>query len=301
MVSSTARHRLANFRVQRHKTFYRIQADDSDVTDVGSDEEVRELARASPTPKRCNDRRHLGTHALTPQPLPPSARGLRDHCHILQEESERVRLEERNRRDHEELGMAYDDNVKLFYEATAGIRKLASIVDTQKRSRMGGLNKVMARTSVMATTGSSILTSMRAKRYREEIYRGSGVSSVLGKPYVSFEVGVGFEQSAKECDQQLKVMFASRNEFKNPEPVERPGTIKMVEIGFTGHAYAEAKRYERKVFFLDLTKYPKAQVRGRSISVTLESTEGDPDLYMAIAEPPTEKVRSRMKLNMKKL
>jgi hypothetical protein len=47
MVSSTERHRLANFRVQRHKTFYRIQADDSDVTDVGSDEEVREPACVS--------------------------------------------------------------------------------------------------------------------------------------------------------------------------------------------------------------------------------------------------------------
>lgn len=200
-----------------------------------------------------------------------------------------MRLEARTRRDHEELGMANDDDVKLFYEATASIRKLASIIDTQKRSRLSGLDKVVARTSVMATTGSSILTSMRAKRYREEIYRGSGVSSVMGKPYVSFEVGIGFEQSAKECDQQLKEIFASRHEFKNPEPVERPGTIKMVEIGFTGHVYAAAKRYERKVFFLDLAKLPKAQVRGKSISVTLESTEGDPDLYMAIAEPPTEK------------
>ena len=208
---------------------------------------------------------------------------------IEQAETERERLEVRTRRDHEELGMAYDDNVKLFHQATSGIRKLASIVDSEKRSRMGGLDKVMARTSIMALTGTSILTSMRAKRYREEIYRGSGVSSTMGKPYVPFEVGVGFEQSSKECEKQLKVLFESRNDFKNPEPAERPGTMKMVEIGLTGHVYAEALRYERKVFFFDLTKFPKAQVRGKSISVTLESTDGDPDLYMAIAEPPTEK------------
>jgi hypothetical protein len=35
-----------------------------------------------------------------------------------QEERERLRLDEEVRRDHEELGMPYDENVKLFYSAT---------------------------------------------------------------------------------------------------------------------------------------------------------------------------------------
>jgi hypothetical protein len=182
--------------------------------------------------------------------------------------------------------MTVDESIKVFHDATADIRKLASVVDTQKRLRLGGLEKVMARTTVMAMTGSSILTSMRAKRYREEIYRGSGLQSVKGKPYKPFEIGVGFQESSQECEKQLRAIFEHRNAFKNPEPAP---TTPMEEIGLTDHLLRSAERYERKIFFLDISKYPKSQIRGKSLEITLESTQGDPDLYMAIAEPPTEK------------
>ena len=219
----------------------------------------------------------------------------------MQEQSERTRLEDRARRDYEELGMPYDDNVMLYHEATAGIRKLSSIVDSTKRLRLGGLPKVMVRNTTMATTGASILTSMRAKRYRQEIYRGSGVQSVQGKPYVPFEVGVGFEESSAACEKQVAAIQAHRTAFKHPNEVEEsPGIMNMTEIELnrwypvpdsltSKEKWVEAKRYERKIFYLDLAKYPRSQTRGKSVSVTLESEKGDPDLYMAIAEAPTEK------------
>jgi len=197
-----------------------------------------------------------------------------------------LRVDTQLKLDEAELGLPYDENVKLFYEATSCIRKLASIVDSQKRLRLGGLEKVMARTTVMATTGSSILTSMRAKRYRQEIYKGSGVQSVQGKPYVPFEIGIGFQESSKACERQVNAIFASH---KYPELSKALGAVNMEEIGLTGELHCTAKRYERKIFFLDLTKFPKSLIRGKSISVSLDSDDGDPDLYMAIAEPPTEK------------
>ena len=213
---------------------------------------------------------------------------------------------------------AADVGVTVPRAHTAGIRKLASIVDSKKRLRMGGLGKVMARNTVLSTTGASILTSMRAKRYRDEIYQGSGVQSAPGKPYVPFEVGVGFMESSKASGEEMhgirehiRSLTASMKGFEvspvskgKPQTAQRPGTIKVpddmleIELGRWFPApdpqtkeerWLSAKRYERRVFYLDLTKCPRSQVRGKSISVTLESNVGDPDLYMAIAEPPTEK------------
>ena len=208
---------------------------------------------------------------------------------MSQEQSERQRFEETTLRDCQELNLPYDPNIKVFYDATATIRKLASIVDSKKRLRLGGLPKVTARTSIMATTGSSILTSMRAKKYRQEIYRGTGLGSVPGRPYVPFEVGTGFEESSAECERQLEEIFAHRKTMQNPEPTQTAGAVKMQELRLTGEVHCKAKRYERNIFYLDMTKEPKATIRGKSISVVLEASEGDPDLYMSIAEPPTEK------------
>ena len=186
---------------------------------------------------------------------------------------------------------------------------------------MGGLGKVMARNTVLSTTGASILTSMRAKRYRDEIYQGLGVQSELGKPYQPFEVGVGFVESAQASAEEMngirthiRDLCASMKGFEvdSSNPVsrgktqkdQRPGTIRMpddmreIELGCYFPApdpqtkeerWITAKRYERRIFYLDLTKTPRSQVRGKSISVSLESNVGDPDLYMSIAEPPTEK------------
>lgn len=186
---------------------------------------------------------------------------------------------------------------------------------------MGGLGKVMARNTVLSTTGASILTSMRAKKYRDEIYKGSGVRSELGKPYQPFDVGVGFVESSKASVEEMdgirahiRNLTASMKGFdvSSSSTVsggktlksERPGTIRvpdeMCEIDLGRYfpapdpqtkeeRWITAKRYERRIFCLDLTKYPRSQVRGKSISVSLESNIGDPDLYMAIAEPPTEK------------
>ena len=106
------RNRIVNIKTQRHKQFYKIAADDSDVTDIESDEE-----------ERC----------------------------------ERARLHDEARRDCQELNMPFDENMNVFLDATSSIRKLASVVDSQKRSRLRGLEKVMMRTTVMATTGYYLL------------------------------------------------------------------------------------------------------------------------------------------------
>ena len=247
--------RIEANQMAKHRKFLHVHAEDSDVTDIDSEEE---------------------------------------------ELSERERLDRDFRSSPAVRAPRLEEEIKLFRDATSGIRKLASVVDSQKRLRLGGLEKVMARNTVMAATGSMVLVSMRAKRYREEIYRGTGVNSLLGRPYQPFQVGrlsrqhsvaggVVDEESSQECGKQVKALFASRHQSRSAEAVPKPSTVEMHEIGLSGQIEMSAKRYERKVFFLDLSKYPKTQTRGKSIEVTLESTEGDPDLYMAIAEPPTEK------------
>ena len=63
---------------------------------------------------------------------------------------------------------------------------------------------------------------MRAKKYREEIYRGSGVGSALGKPYVPFEVGVGFQESSQECEKQVSLSLSLSLS---------PGLLNMLALG----------------------------------------------------------------------
>eukprot|EP00293_Proteomonas_sulcata_P002697 CAMPEP_0184326248 /NCGR_PEP_ID=MMETSP1049-20130417/142463_1 /TAXON_ID=77928 /ORGANISM="Proteomonas sulcata, Strain CCMP704" /LENGTH=381 /DNA_ID=CAMNT_0026648431 /DNA_START=125 /DNA_END=1270 /DNA_ORIENTATION=- len=186
----------------------------------------------------------------------------------------------------EELEEIQDDNIRAFYQAIPDMHKLAQVIDTHRKMRRSDLGKVLARDLNSATTGRDVLTSQRAKKYRREIYAGTGFDTPASRPYRPFEFGVSFLESSAEQDREVKELLHQNKLMKQ----ERKGNeIELTEISLDQDVKARAARYERKCFFFDLAKVPRAQIKGKAIAVTCTAINGDPDLYMSVAEPPTER------------
>ena len=63
----------------------------------------------------------------------------------------------------------------------------------------------------------------------------------------------------------------------------------FTEINLDQELTAEVLRYNRKTFLLNLEKYGRNHVKNKTLEIYVKAITGDPDLYISVAEPPTEK------------
>ena len=81
-------------------------------------------------------------------------------------------------------------------------------------------------------------------------------------------------------------MSVLKNRKMEPIPTD---VSELTEINLDQELAASVLRYDRRTFILNLEKYPRNHVRNQALEVSVHATAGDPDLYISVAEPPTEK------------
>eukprot|EP00961_Rhodomonas_salina_P139703 1880122-Rhodomonas_salina.3 len=179
--------------------------------------------------------------------------------------------------------------IKQFYDAVPEISRLAKTLISPQPKRRRDLKKVLCRVPDQATSTRGVVSTHRARKFRSEINAGCGFDSPAGKPYKPFgwcitESGVALEDSVHAAHEKLTSILNAH------KAASRANTaIVSEEIFLDQEVKAKVERYSRKFFFVNLERYPKAQVKNKSISVMVESISGDPDLYMSTTHPPTER------------
>jgi hypothetical protein len=61
------------------------------------------------------------------------------------------------------------------------------------------------------------------------------------------------------------------------------------EINLDQETNSRVLRYHRRNFVVNLEKYPRNYVKNKTLEISVHAFTGDPDLYISVAEPPTEK------------
>eukprot|EP00283_Hemiselmis_rufescens_P023658 CAMPEP_0173463262 /NCGR_PEP_ID=MMETSP1357-20121228/68034_1 /TAXON_ID=77926 /ORGANISM="Hemiselmis rufescens, Strain PCC563" /LENGTH=266 /DNA_ID=CAMNT_0014431067 /DNA_START=161 /DNA_END=957 /DNA_ORIENTATION=- len=178
-----------------------------------------------------------------------------------------------------------DVHTKNFYRMIPEMHSLVRMLNSKRRKHNRDMEKVLARGGNSALTGRDVYQAQKQKLLAAEINSGCGFDAPVNKPYKPFENGVSFEESTKTAERDLQEVLSRRKtlaEIQHELTSITPVALDQVML-------AKAGQYQRKLFVLDLDTYPKQMVRGKAIEVRVQPIVGDPDLYISIAEPPTER------------
>ena len=178
-----------------------------------------------------------------------------------------------------------DENTKNFYRMIPQMHNLMRTLNSKKKRRNDDMGKVLSRGGNSALIGRDVYLAQRQKILSKEINSGCGFDAPPSQPYKPFENGVSFETSTKNCQEVLEDVLNRRKTF---EEIQQEMNS-MTEISLDQPIKAKSAQYHRKLFVLHLEKFPKHQVKNKAIEFRVTPLVGDPDLFISIAEPPTER------------
>lgn len=178
-----------------------------------------------------------------------------------------------------------DADTKNFYRMIPEMHNLMRMLNSKKKRRNKDMGKVLSRGGNSSLIGRDVYVAHKQKLLSREINSGCGFDAPPSQPYKPFENGVSFETSTKHCEGVLSEVLNRRKTF---EEIQHE-LNSITEVALDTPVLAKAAQYQRKLFVLPMEKFPKAQVKNKAIEVRVTPIIGDPDLYISIAEPPTER------------
>jgi hypothetical protein len=187
--------------------------------------------------------------------------------------------------EEEEEKEEVDENTKNFYRMIPQMHNLMRTLNSKQKRRNQDMGKVLSRGGNSALIGRDVYLAQRQKILSKEINAGCGFDAPPSQPYKPFENGVSFETSTKNCQDVLQDVLNRRKTF---EEIQQEMNS-MTEISLDQPIKAKSAQYHRKLFALHLEKFPKHQVKNKAIEFRVTPLVGDPDLFISIAEPPTER------------
>ena len=159
--------------------------------------------------------------------------------------------------------------------------------------------------------GSDIIRAQEAKRQGLDLNKGCGLNACHHLPYRPFGMfvwkfpsskffgisyhpdffdvrftadgGISFEESSRKIHEQVTALLDRKKIPIQSDPSE------ILEIDLNQEIMSKVQRYYRRIFVLNLEKYPRSTVRNKTVVIKVRALTGDPDLYVSVAEPPTEK------------
>jgi hypothetical protein len=95
--------------------------------------------------------------------------------------------------------------------------------------------------------------------------------------------GVSFEDSTRIIQEQVSALLDRKRQQTDEIFSDCP------EIILDQETSSSVLRYHRRNFVVNLDKYPRNFVKNKTLEISVHAFTGDPDLYVSVAEPPTEK------------